>query len=972
MKKPGIKYFSLIVGLLASAGMAAAGDVYWMAGRILGQPGPLPLLPGTKMSPPSSAPNLVEGREFNSPISVAIDTQLSPPAVYAVDLLNHRVLGWRDSATFASGSKADLVLGQPDLTSTQRLANSSSKVGLYLPTSVAVDQSGNVFVYDAGLNRILRYPRPFDDAAPAVRVPDLLIGQLNLASASANQSTSTTAAPSASTIKTCCFSGTSTGMYFVGWPTLSVDPKGNLWASDPGNHRILRYKSSDVSGGTNLDGDGIATTVISADLVLGQLDFVSAKANQGRADTSKYADRLDRTSIRFGGPVAFDAAGNLYFADDLDRVMVWKSQSQRTGASADGLLGLWAPATLTALPSVNEYFFGFPGFTGTTALPVWAGGPHGLFCVGNNLYVVDSYNNRIVGYDPISTWTNAATGIYSVRMKTVSGQKDFNTGEANGYALVEPSANAYSFPTAAAYSNGEVFISDMRNHRVLVQPLLGETNSLGAATRVLGQYQMWLRSPNLTEGREFGGYLSSITVGSKSYSVPIGPKAALDCSVSPPRLYVADTLNNRVLCFLNARNVKNGDPADLVLGQVDPERTFINSPSNDPNNPTLTGLYQPAGIYVDGEGNVWVADTGNARVLRFPNPFTRTDGALTPDLVLGAPNYTSPIVEKASRDRFRNPTGIAMTSTGDLVVVDPGFDRVTVMHPPFGDGQAADLVLGQKDGSAMATGNGDWQLSTPFAVALDAQDDLYVADPGNQRVLIFSSVNQLSDGASATFSIPGVLPMGVAVSPSTGQVWIADPYAQTTSTTGVINHNIRRYPNLTDMLLAGSAAVQFHMAAYGAHSVLLDEEASSVVVLDSANRINFHYPKMSIVNGISGFTHNAANGHSTIAPGSIAQLDVSGLTIAPQSESASGTPLPTVLADLMLTIDGATVPLLGAAGNSLRFIVPKETRVTQDPERVPVVLSRVSSGEVLSFGSVAHRRYGALCDVLRAGQRPSF
>src|SRR5579871_4605837 len=44
----------------------------------------------------STAPNLVEGREFNQPYSIAFDnTNPSAPILYVADTLNSRVLGFK-------------------------------------------------------------------------------------------------------------------------------------------------------------------------------------------------------------------------------------------------------------------------------------------------------------------------------------------------------------------------------------------------------------------------------------------------------------------------------------------------------------------------------------------------------------------------------------------------------------------------------------------------------------------------------------------------------------------------------------------------------------------------------------------------------------------------------------------------------------------------------------------------------------
>src|SRR6266536_3136897 len=79
--------------------------------------------------------------------------------------------------------------------------------------------------------------------------------------------------------------------------------------------------------------------------------------------------------------------------------------------------------------------------------------------------------------------------------------------------------------------------------REIGQPQLPQPNPFNVASQ----------NPNLVEGREF--------------FAPAG--IALDTSVTPPRLYVADTGNNRVLAWKDAVSFTNGKPADLVLGQRD-------------------------------------------------------------------------------------------------------------------------------------------------------------------------------------------------------------------------------------------------------------------------------------------------------------------------------------------------------------------------------------------------------------------
>ncbi len=64
--------------------------------------------------------------------------------------------------------------------------------------------------------------------------------------------------------------------------------------------------------------------------------------------------------------------------------------------------------------------------------------------------------------------------------------------------------------------------------------------------------------------------------------------------------------------------------ADLVIGQPDLFTALVNYPSNSPTQANAQGLWSPEGLAVDAKGNLYVADTCNARVLRFPAPFAQT------------------------------------------------------------------------------------------------------------------------------------------------------------------------------------------------------------------------------------------------------------------------------------------------------------------------------------------------------------
>src|SRR5579884_1455495 len=114
----------------------------------------------------SIAPNLVEGREFFSPQAMAVDTSTNPPILYVADTGNNRVLAWKNATGFQKGDFADLVIGQRDLYSTSAQGPGTPlSTGLAQPSGLAVDKNGNLYVADSANNRIVRYPKPFQQTS---------------------------------------------------------------------------------------------------------------------------------------------------------------------------------------------------------------------------------------------------------------------------------------------------------------------------------------------------------------------------------------------------------------------------------------------------------------------------------------------------------------------------------------------------------------------------------------------------------------------------------------------------------------------------------------------------------------------------------------------------------------------------------------------------------------------------------------
>ncbi len=142
-------------------------------------------------------------------------------------------------------------------------------------------------------------------------------------------------------------------------------------------------------------------------------------------------------------------------------------------------------------------------------------------------------------------------------------------------------------------------------------------------------------------------------------------------------------------------------------------------------------------------GNLYVADAGNSRVLRFPAPFANyTPG--TPeqaDLVLGQAGFTAARVTDPTNRTMAVPYGLVFAYAGGLMVSDLALNRVLyfgVLPQDLTSGMSATGVIGQPDFNSDGRGSGAGQFSAPHHISVDTDDRLYVADTGNGRVAIYN------------------------------------------------------------------------------------------------------------------------------------------------------------------------------------------------------------------------------------------
>ena len=266
----------------------------------------------------------------------------------------------------------------------------------------------------------------------------------------------------------------------------------------------------------------------------------------------------------------------------------------------------------------------------------------------------------------------------------------------------------------AAGLEGDLYVADSRNHRIL---------HIGSDGNLL---QEWGR---------FGDQLANGNAPLGFFNEPWGVAVGPDGSV-----YVADTWNHRIQKFTS-------DGKAVMMwgqyGQPVPDMPESNS-----------YFWGPRGIAVDSQGHVYVADTGNKRIVVFDG-----DG-----------NYITQFGTAGfDPGQFDEPVGVAVARSGIVYVTDTWNQRVQSFTPNE-DGTVF-LPLSQWDVNAWF---GQGLDNKPF-IAVDADGNVFVTDPEGYRVIEFTSDGQfLRTWGDFGNEVDGIgIAAGVAVDPD-GHVWVTD------------------------------------------------------------------------------------------------------------------------------------------------------------------------------------------------------
>jgi uncharacterized protein (TIGR03437 family) len=687
-----------VTALSASIGqprklLISGSNVYFSSGnsvfKIDGS-GTLTLIAGNSRAGFSGDGGAAVNAQLNAPQGLALDAAGN---LYIADSLNNRVRMVNTQGAISTFA-GDGTVNPPGFWGDTGPAVNAS---LHLPTALAVDSSGKVYIAVSSDNTV------------RVVTTDGLIN-IFAGSGYAGYYGDYNAGTVTSGVCTGCVAGTAALAGLTNPQDVELGPNNTILIADTGNGSIRSVSaagiistiSGDLKGSVGLSGDGVATTLamlapfgVTADSsgniyvaesgtyrirkidTTGNITTAIGDGTQGFAGDGGPANKVE---MSLPTSVALDSSGNVYFADSLNN---------RIRKLAGG--------TVTTFAGSGVFRYSGDGGAATSAqlntpmgVAVSYGGAFGNSGV---LYIADTANNVV---------RSVANGAIANVAGTGAAGFAGDGNAATGAQLNGPQGLAVD-------AAGNLYIADTENHRV--RKVAGNgTISTVAGTGTAG----------------FGG--DGGAAGSAQLNLPYA--VATDAAGN---LYIAEFGGNRV-----RKVAANGNISTLA-------GNGITGFAGDGGQATSARLNGPRGVAVDSAGNVYIADTANNRVRQ-----VAPGGVITTVAGTGSSGVSGD-GGLALNALVGNPVAVATDSVGNVYIAD-GSARVRKL---FLSGLITTIAgagtLGYSGDGGSAP---NALLHGPSALAVNAAGSVWVADSSNNavRLLQFSgggtAVSAVTSGAS--------------------------------------------------------------------------------------------------------------------------------------------------------------------------------------------------------------------------------
>ena len=240
---------------------------------------------------------------------------------------------------------------------------------------------------------------------------------------------------------------------------------------------------------------------------------------------------------------------------------------------------------------------------------------------------------------------------------------------------------------------------------------------------------------------------------------------------SKGNLYIADSANNRVRVVTGGIINTFAGTGSFSLGGGPGQ--------NNDGGPAVNGLlHLPMGVAVDSSGNVYIADTANNSIRK-----VTTDGIINTICGDTYPGFSGDTGNAASAE-VNHPSDVALDSSGNIYIADTNNARIrqintkAVINTYAGSG-----TIGSAGDGALATDT-TVAITAPVALTVDSSGNLYFVENGDSRIRKVDTkqiISTIAGTGTAGFSGDGSaaskaqmnFPTGIAIDGS-GNLYIAD------------------------------------------------------------------------------------------------------------------------------------------------------------------------------------------------------
>jgi len=545
-------------------------------------------------------------------------------------------------------------------------------------------------------------------------------------------------------------------------------------------------------------------------------------------------------------------------------------KSPKSPLAAICLLLLCGPhfAALAALPAITgagSLQFNLTPQAAVTMGAQWQTG-NGTWHASGATIAPISTGTYTITFQPVTGWISpgsqtvvvnpgqSVTGAAAYRpfpLVSLLAGKPGRTGATNGLG-----AHArFSYPTGVAVDHtGNLYVADYGNDIIrkiapngAVSTLAGRPGVSGTANGVGGaarfSYPAGIAvdsSGNLYVADEINDTIRKILPNGSVSTLAGSPGVS---GTADGAGAVAQFTNPSGVAVDSSGNVYVADNSNHTIREIAPDGTVSTLAGSPGVSGTANGVAgaarfsYPAGVALDGSGNVLVADFGNDTIREIaPNGTVST--------LAGSPGVPGAADGTDGTAQFLHPSGLAVDSSGDIYVADEYNDTIREMTP---DGLVVTYagtpgVSGTTDGAGEVA-----QFNLPVGVTVDGSGNVYVADFGNDTIRKISArvdiaAPAITSAAHASgvqgkpfafhlsanndpigFTAAGALPPGLSLDSATGLI----------SGTPTENGTFAATIAATNTLGSASAALGFTIAmnfaqVSGAYNGLLELNGTDV------------------------------------------------------------------------------------------------------------------------------------------------